>query len=240
LNLQNVALHSPIKATVTFFDPRGKGTEVPLTLCPSYELFQKFLGTYYLVGTSTPIRGAKYVESRQYQLTFGGEDIVEGAEQTWSTVLKKGGPLEMYITGTVLDKSRAGFPFVTGRCSRCNALLPASSKSGRHDCLHCDLDLSVNAASDHDSNTQESGDIQRDDFLYFCKFRVHAVGDAELNGEMDPENRDDSLSKEAQNPIIHGDLKSVNILIDLKGRPSVVDFGVSLYTAMAAEAASMI
>ncbi len=42
LNLQNVALHSPIKATVTFFDPRGKGTEVPLTLCPSYEVHSIF------------------------------------------------------------------------------------------------------------------------------------------------------------------------------------------------------
>ncbi len=85
------------------------------------------------------------------------------------------------------------------------------------------------------------------------------MGDAELNGEMDPEIRDDSLSKEAQNPsIIRCDLKSVcnqvqihasviitlvsvqcNILVDPEGGPSVV--GISTYrTTMTSKAVSMI
>lgn len=82
------------------------------------QAFKVFLGSMvYQIGTSQPIRGAKYVETLQYILAFERKEVSADMPQLWSKMLASGGPLEMFL---FLDRPEQ-FP---ERCPRCNALLP--------------------------------------------------------------------------------------------------------------------
>lgn len=41
-NLRNTSIHSPVKSTLSFIDPRGKQVEIPLALCLSFQEFEQY------------------------------------------------------------------------------------------------------------------------------------------------------------------------------------------------------
>ncbi len=56
--------------------------------------FQRYLASYYAVGSGFPIRGAKYIEEGEYIVSCQGRDVACLSELwggTWSTVLESGG-----------------------------------------------------------------------------------------------------------------------------------------------------
>jgi len=136
-NLRNASIRSPFKETMLFIDARGQETEVPLSCCISYQRFQTYLAMLFDVGSSDPIRGATYVESKQYVLTFNREEILPDTHETWSNMLESRGPLEMSI---ILYRPSNIRSLTPERCPRCRALLRRNS-TGTLYCWMCNLDF---------------------------------------------------------------------------------------------------
>ncbi len=90
------------------------------------QVFQRHLAALFCVGTEFPIRGAAYVESKQYVLTFKGRKITAGRRKTWSEMLALGGPLEMFV---ILPQEGRFESLSPKNCPRCNAALPIRSTS---------------------------------------------------------------------------------------------------------------
>ncbi|KLO18151.1 hypothetical protein SCHPADRAFT_936416 [Schizopora paradoxa] len=128
-NFRHATIHSPVRATIPFIDPRGKEVEVPLALCLSFHEFKQYIALYYRVGTSTPIRGGNYVEAGQYLLTSQGEDILASDDQAWSNVLNSGLPVEMHIIFYTYRYSPFSYALQDAlHCFRCKAPLPRKSR----------------------------------------------------------------------------------------------------------------
>ncbi|KLO18149.1 hypothetical protein SCHPADRAFT_131632 [Schizopora paradoxa] len=137
-NLRSTTLHSPTKQTVTFIDPRGQEMEVMLACCISYQTFVTFLRSMlYKVETEFPIRGARYVESRNFTLMFGREGLLENNTKNWLEMLDARGPLEMFLHLEQPMKKR-----ISERCPRCNAPLP--KRNIELNCWSCKLDYRTN------------------------------------------------------------------------------------------------
>jgi len=161
-NLRNASIRSPFKATVTFIDARGQETEVSLSFCISYQRFQTYLAMLFDIGSSDPIRGAPYVESKQYLLTFNDEEISPDTHETWSDMLESRGPLEMSI---ILHRPLHFQSLTPERCPRCKALLRKYS-TGTLCCWMCNLDCQP------DRKDRSIKHIGHGDFDFFSKFRL--------------------------------------------------------------------
>ncbi|KLO10859.1 hypothetical protein SCHPADRAFT_499157 [Schizopora paradoxa] len=181
-NLESLVLHSPVELGVEFLDPRGRKTRVSMAFLNTHQQFKRYLDVYYDVGSTSPIRGAAYVESGRYTLTCSGNEV---NDRNWTSLLETQEPLEMFL---IFKESQFQGNTGDGRCPRCNTLL---SRPNKLECWHCDLDCSELESSNQWS-LPPSWDFasQVEDATYFSKFMT-VDDDSDVDDDDDDEDDDD-------------------------------------------------
>jgi len=188
-DLQNTSIHSPVKATITFVDPRRKQVDVPLNTCMTFEIFKAFILIYYEVHTENPIRGSEYAKLGDYFLTFENEEISSTDSsllvgQLWENIVDKRGPLEMGVVMSLIELERGELASAKhlNRCIRCNKSILRGPRSliERQElvCSHCDLKVTVyppermGTFSLDDNGSSSANDRRQNDIDYFTNIRL--------------------------------------------------------------------